>query len=450
MDTVTWMGREIPILIEAGCCVAGGGTAGAAAAISALRMGIDTVVVEKNSFLGGSQTGGLVMPMMHIGVDGYETRINCLIQNRLVEEGLDVDDKFGNKGWFDGEKLKYVLEQLIVERGGKISYLTDIVDVITEGKKISCIIVNTIEGLRSIKAETYIDCTGDALLGRLCGISLESGYKDTGKNQHMTLRFEMGGINLKKFVDYVHSIRDNYSPLTLPFFEAAMIPGEGFALESIFRKGVEKGQLREEDIKYIQFLTIPGRSDAMTFNCPEIPDSTCTIDSKKVSSAIIKGREMINRLGRFFKANMPGFEKSFVSQSAPMIGIRESNRIKGIYYLDIDDFNRRARFEDGLVKVGYPVDVFGVDLNDKVIPMKKGEYFEIPYRSLIVSDVINMVTAGRCISASFIVQSSARIQPVCRALGEAAGIACALSIKEGTALNRLDGKEIKKIMEYEG
>ncbi|NLB41059.1 MAG: FAD-dependent oxidoreductase, partial [Clostridiales bacterium] len=40
----------------------------------------------------------------------------------------------------------------------------------------------------------------------------------------------------------------------------------------------------------------------------------------------------------------------------------------------------------------------------------------------------NLLVAGRCIGADFVAQSSLRIMPTCRAMGEACGIAATMSI----------------------
>ena len=78
--------------------------------------------------------------------------------------------------------------------------------------------------------------------------------------------------------------------------------------------------------------------------------------------------------------------------------------------------------------------------------MERGEYFEIPYRCLINDSIENLLVAGRCISSTFIAQSSVRIQPTCSALGEAAGIAASYCVRNNRKPNELDGKIVRDIM----
>jgi hypothetical protein len=81
-----------------------------------------------------------------------------------------------------------------------------------------------------------------------------------------------------------------------------------------------------------------------------------------------------------------------------------------------------------------------------LLKLKSGEYYEIPYRCLVPLKIDNLLVAGRCISTTFEAQGSIRIQPVCRALGEAAGIAAAICIDKKVVPRRLDGTELRKVL----
>jgi hypothetical protein len=63
---------------------------------------------------------------------------------------------------------------------------------------------------------------------------------------------------------------------------------------------------------------------------------------------------------------------------------------------------------------------------------------------MITDQVSNLLVAGRCISTSFILQASMRIQPTCMSIGEAAGIAAAWGLKHNTEVNALHWEEIPK------
>ncbi|MBT2661613.1 FAD-dependent oxidoreductase [Bacillus sp. ISL-45] len=449
MTTVAFHGRELPVIYEMDCVVVGGGTGGAAAALSALEEGISTLVIEKTISLGGTQTNSLVSPMMPTYVKTQ--RINKLIIDRLNQENIRTEDGTTTCSWFNVESLSYVLEQLITERGGEILYDAKFIECVKENGDISHIIVSTCDGLVAIKGKTFIDASADAILSKSAGVPVESGDKDK-RNQQISFRFEMGGINIEDLRKFVMSQGETFCKIEDPeFFEIAMVPGKGHVLEPLFRKGLEHGDLLEDDLRYFQAFTQPGKPTVMSFNCPHIPGIEKTTDPRLRSMAVTKGREMIRRLVKFLPKYIPGFEKAFLLKEATQLGIRESWRIVGQYMLTEHDYVRRARFSDGIARGDWYIDVHSVTKEDvEQAKLSKGEYYEIPYRSLITREVNNLVVVGRHISSTFLMQASLRIQPTVRDMGEAAGLACAYSVKEDISLNKIDGAVLKQQLQQVG
>ncbi|MBQ6255599.1 MAG: FAD-dependent oxidoreductase, partial [Clostridia bacterium] len=135
--------------------------------------------------------------------------------------------------------------------------------------------------------------------------------------------------------------------------------------------------------------------------------------------------------------HLPGFENAYIAQISPMVGIREGRRAVTEYVLTTEDAFFWRKFDDAVAQTNYPVDVHGRKLLNQDLARKDDEprkYYEIPFRSLIVKGVDNLLVAGRNIGAEFIAQSSLRIIPTCRALGEAAGIAAALDLNDGSLI----------------
>ena len=118
-----------------------------------------------------------------------------------------------------------------------------------------------------------------------------------------------------------------------------------------------------------------------------------------------------------------------------MLGARESWRIKGKYYLVEDDYHNQSRFPDAVCRTAWFIDAHGEKISEK---LPKGGFYEIPYRSLVTDKISNLIVAGRCISASFILQASMRIQPTCYSIGEAAGIAAQFAVQNKIDANKLD------------
>ncbi|UOY93094.1 FAD-dependent oxidoreductase [Ectobacillus sp. JY-23] len=437
MNTVSFFGRELPVIYEVDCIVVGGGTAGATAAISALSEQAKTLVIEKTISLGGTQTNALVSPMMPTYVKGQ--RVNRLIIERLNKE-IETNDGTTTCSWFNTETLSFVLEVLITERGGHILYDANYVDCIKEDNRITHIVINTCAGLIAAKAKTFVDATADAIVSRTAGVPVTSGNED-GQNQQISFRFEMGGIDISALRAFILSQHETFCQIENPnFFEIAMVPGKGHVLEPLFRKGLAEGYLKEEDLRYFQAFTQPGKPGVMSFNCPHIPDIYQTTDPRLRSKAVIKGREMIRRLTKFLPQYLPGFENSYLLKEATQLGIRESYRIIGQYVMTEHDYINRARFQDGIARGDWYIDVHSVTKEHVEKPkFSRGEYYEIPYRALVTEQISNLIVAGRHISSTFLMQASLRIQPTVRDIGEAAGLACAYAIKHDIALNKLNG-----------
>lgn len=443
MKSITYGKREIPVLYEADCCVCGGGTSGVSAAIMAARGGLNTLIVEKGIVLGGTQTQALVSPFMPTYVEGSDTPLITEIKKRMLDEGIDMDDKVTSFGWFNPEKMAYIYDQLLKEADGKVLYNASLIDAVVESSSIKYIVVNTIEGLVAIKAEIFIDSTGDAVLSRLSGIKTEKGYEKTGNNQPMSFRFEMGGIDFDKLYEYIQSINDKWCATKPPYFEIAMARHRDikYALEPIFVEGYTRGELTLEDIEYFQAFTVIGKPGCMSMNCPELPAKFKATKAVDLSEAIVFGREMIQRISKFLIKNVPGFENAYISREASMIGARESFRIVGKYQMTENDYYERRTFDDAVAKTAWYIDAHGEKVGEY---LNKGEYYEIPYRALITNEIDNLIVAGRCISATFILQASMRIQRTCMSIGETAGVAAAYSKKENIPVNQIDWSRVDR------
>ena len=70
--------------------------------------------------------------------------------------------------------------------------------------------------------------------------------------------------------------------------------------------------------------------------------------------------------------------------------------------------------------------------------------YSIPYRCLVPAGVDGLLLAGRNISGTHMAHSNYRVMPICVAMGEAAGIAAALAVKEGRELRNVDVSQIQK------
>jgi len=450
---------EIPVIFDADVCVVGGGAAGTAAAVSAARKGAKVVLVERGISLGGLATQGCVFPCMPTYVDGSDTPYITDLNKRMEKQGspltlgIDTDTYYGGgRGQYVPEYLSFVYDEMCEEAGVDILYNAFLVGAVTDGGRIVSCVVQTIEGLAKIQAKVFIDGTGDALLSRFVGIPVEKGSEKTGHNQPMSLRFEMGGIDVVKVYHFFRDelkdawkdkrsdklLKDALKEGREPFVEFDKMK----STEKFFQAGVERGELTEDDTVFIQAFTITGKPTVMSMNCPEMPGlNFSATDTVSYSKAVTFGRKMMRRLSRFFIKNIPGFEKAYISREASMVGVRESWRIRGKYYMEAEDYLKAHHFPDAVCRTAYPIDIHDVKL-DLFEKLKKGQYYEIPYRALVTNEISNLLVVGRCASGSFAAQASFRIQPTCMSMGEAAGTAAAWGLAHGIPVNEIKWEEI--------
>jgi len=447
-------GARIPVLANVDVLVVGGGTAGGVAAVASARNGAKTLLVEQFGFLGGTATGGLVFPMMpnHIGGRPLDTGISSEIQQELARIGEGGSDSWGNDGWFNPEALKYVLEEMVLKSGARILYHVFASKPVMEGNKVIGAVIETKSGRMAILSRVAIDATGDADIAVKAGVPYDSGNAEDGKSQHMSLRFLMGNVNLERLQQFLKKT-DLKGEYVLPYLEFWMVPGKNQPLETIFRKGVRDQMLEEDDIVYFQAFAVPGRPGEVGFNCPRIMGSLKSFNPWDLTEAQIQGKTRITRLVTFMRKYVEGFENAYLSQTAPMVGIRESRRIRGEYMLTAEDYFEGRKFDDAVARNRYPIDIH--------LPTQKAsslwerelgptEYHEIPYRCMVPLKVENLLVAGRCLSATFEAQGAVRIQPNMRALGQAAGTAAASCVKQGILPRQLDGRGLRKLLRSQG
>lgn len=424
--------------------VAGGGTSGTAAAISASRLGCKTLLIEKMGFLGGTSTASLVTPMMkNMLDDNLNKGLYLEVLKRLESIGHAAVHEDGNPGWFDPEMMKCILDDMCEESKVDILFDTVITEVKAENNSITSLRCFNKSGYSSFEAEYFVDATGDADVAAMAGVSFGLGdseklYKHTfleeglHKHQAISLRFNMSNINLETFGKWLMKIDpdsgfssfvyDKYGQILLS--TAHSWQEKDWKLRPYFEQAVKDEIIKHEDAAHFQVFSIPGQKNTLAFNCPRIysekdlnPLNMCDI-----SYAQRMGRKQIRRLAEFCKKYLPGFEESFISQIAPVLGIRDSRRIKGAYKLTEEDIFNARKFHNIAAKSNYPVDIHSREKEkNEMKSLPEGEYYEIPVESLIPENINNLLVVGRSISATFRAEASIRIQPNCWAIGETAG-----------------------------
>ena len=404
--------------------IIGGGTSGCACAYNCAKLGLKTLLVEKNNFLGGLMTGGLVIPVMKSSV----SEINCDYYKKLVEISkkyqAQITYKDNNDGWFNPEMLKIILDEVLDFNNLDILFETQIKEVVKENKNIKSVVLQC--GLLSLSIESkyYVDATGSGEFSKLSGCEF---LNDILEKQQNSLRFILGNIDVEKFCNFILKVDDNEDITNtyrndvktnneLHFTTASTWDtSKIWALDKYIQKGVSDGLLLESDRSYFQIFSVAGGLNQVAFNCPRI--NNYKNNPYMASIELKNARKAILRLIKFVKKYFPGFENAILTNIAVQTGIREENRVKTKYIFTKDDLITSKTFKNIVLEANYSIDIHS-DKKDGSILQKTSNY-QLPLESLMSYDVDNLFVIGKILGAEFSAHSALRVQKSCMSMGEA-------------------------------
>lgn len=399
--------------------VVGGGPGGLAAAIAASRNGAKTLLLEREGCLGGGATTMLIHPFMTHettkGPDGEARKtVNAGIFKEICDR-LERRNAYKYVSWgvhFDDEVLRVVLDEMLVESGAEVLFHAALFDAEVREGRVQAVTFAHNSGPLRVTGKVFVDGTGDSLLAQCAGC--ECIYGDgQGRAQPMTLNFIVAGVNTD-----------------------ALDHGGMYKLAS-------KGANDDPPLinTNISCHTIP-HPGWVHFNAIRVPADT--LEAFSVSHAEIDARYRVDNFVQWLRANVPCFEKAYLAKTGSHIGIRESRHVMGDYVLTADDFRRAAKFEDAIAACAYEVDIHPDQPGRATFEhLPAGGYYQIPYRCLTPRGLTNLLIASRGISADHIVHGSFRVMPPVMCIGQAAGVAAAMSLPEGAVRNI----KVKKLQE---
>ena len=444
--------NNIPDTLEGDVVVVGGGPAGLCAAVAAARGGAKVILVEKNAFCGGMATAGMVAPFMTCYDSGGDKMLIRGLFEELIERLIAVGGaihpskvesktaftSYIDKGHvhvtpFKAESLKIVADEMLAEAGVKILYHTQLVDAETAGDRVTRIIVAMKEGLASIRAKAFIDCTGDGDLAAMAGAEYTVGNKE-GKMQPATMFFTVGDVDVSKVDADIAENWDNF------------YRKDGINYRSLHwwvAKAKENGDWPLDRVSIGLFRGV--EEDEFSINTSRVMNIDGT-KSESLTEGEIAGRQQVRIIFNFLKKYVPGFENSRLILSGSTLGIRETRHIKGIRTLCVDDVLGCVVPEDSIMLAANSVDVHGKygPKSNEYITIPAGKCYGIPYGTMIPPAFSNLAVAGRPISADCESAGAIRVMPPCMGIGQAAGTAVAMSVLEGTDLRTLDVNALRE------
>lgn len=413
-------GEELPVPGEVDVLVAGGGSAGCAAAITSARLGLETVLVEEMPFLGGMSTGGCVGTYcgfyykerggsLHRLVGGLPAEMESTLRARGHAYG-PVPFKETAALPYVPWGVKLLLEELSrSERLLVVRLHSKLTHAVVEDAAIRGVAVHGRGGRTALRARVYIDATGDAELARLAGVRTYKG----DAIQYPSMMFTMQNVRMEEAMPALSKL----PALIGEHFEREHLPRRGGNLIPTLRPG--------EVLVAMSRVDLEGRP----------VDGS---DDFEISYGEMEGRVQAARLAEFLRRYMPGFSNAFVSDSAPRLGIRETRRAEGAYTLSRDDVLGARKFEDGIGRAAWPIERHVAGGETEWRFLDPGTWYTIPYRCLVARGVDNLLIAGRCVSAEPDAFASVRVIGPCMLEGQAAATAARLACKGNSAVGAVD------------
>lgn len=430
MKTVTIPAQTIPVIAETDVLVVGSGPGGLSAAVSAARAGVDTILIERYGCFGGNLT--------QVGVEGIawyrrpETvdveGIGIEFEQRAKAHHASYDEPQSTSQGINGELFKVLADNWVQESGIQPLLHATAVNLLRDGDKVTGIVVQSKSGRHAILAKRIVDATGDADIANMAGAPLRKTPKE--EMMAVTVMFSCSGVNKARFLEYVRENPMRY----MDWGKEWQIQTDGkedelFSpyLDEPFEKAREKGII-PPGLKSIggTWSGISAAGDATYLNMVHMGGYDGT-DLHDLTRAEIEGRRQAMLAIKALQQFAPGFANAGLRNFGMTLGIRDTRKIVGRYNLTEQDVRHQGRFDDAIGIFPEFIDGYGV-----LILPTTGRYFHLPYGALVPQGVDNLLVAGRSIAGDKISHASVRNMMCCTVAGQGAGVAAAVSVKQGT------------------
>lgn len=420
--------RTLNIRSKYDVIVCGGGPAGVGAALAAAREGAKTLLIEKYGMLGGVWTAGLLNPFFECTGRGW--LVDELVQN-LTQAGAFASwrkERYGDSV-FDVESMRRVLEEMMTAAGVDLLYYSQVADAIVEENKIHGVVIESKAGREAVMADVVIDSTGDGDVFARAGCEYEFGRASDGMIQPMTLMFEISGLP------------DGWEQSSSQELYDQMI--------AVIEKHRLGYKLPYPRCGYAPWVINTPRKGTADVQCTHVKANP--LDPASLTCGTIDCRRQAYETVDVFR-RIPGMENVELRHCASQIGVREARRLRGRYRMTVEDLIAGRSFEDAVTSCAFVIDVHDPKAGGTENDMGKVRIkpYEIPYRALVPENLRGLLAAGRCISGSHEAHASYRCTGTAMALGQAAGIAAAWSVRDGIELDAVDGVKLHAVLAERG
>lgn len=447
--------NTLPVYDECDILVVGGGAAGHSAAVAAARAGAKNIILmERYGYMGGDATGGYVIMVPDLSwydkqfVRGIQeewfTRLekipNAVLAPRLEECGSEdpallhrwaaIHDCVsrgtywarGKDGseitrdskrlvravYFEPNQLKIEMDKMLLEHKDaiRVQYHSWGTKPIMEGNEVKGVIFESKEGRKVIFAKVVIDATGDGDLYSQTGAPFASLSDAETRSSTTALVWRIGGIDWDAYHEWKLS-----HPVQTQAINARIAQIAGFRCLPIASN--------QNDICWMN-------NWHANKDCTNIADMTATEVNTRATM-----REILEYLR---EACPVVFRNAFIYDIAPQLGTRCSRRLKGEYIMSVNDWAFAKQHEDVIA------------WHSTICQVNDCGPVEIPYRAILPQQVENLLCPGRHLSADDVAIDWLNLIPQCVGTGQAAGVAAAVAVLNGTNVRNVDIQKVQDIL----
>ncbi len=436
--------RDIRVVRECDVVVVGGGPGGFAAALAAARNGADTVLVERYGHLGGMATGGLVTIIPNMSSFNGKVYIKGICEEWMNKlDAIDaatspMNDELGShdptvvKYWqfrsghyvhsdtvlktvlIDAEMGKCVINDMVEEAGIKTYLHSWGTASIVDKNEVQGIIFESKSGRQAIMAKVVIDSTGDGDLLPSAGADFDEKIDPKLRISGLAMCFWIANVDIQKFDDFRLSQPEKFAEQRQELMKLGGFGG-----------GSRSNLKNQESIMWVH-------------NNLKVSSQT---DVEELTRIEFEGRKMMRITMDYRRKNTPGFENSFVVLSDPQLGTRGARRLIGEIVCKAEDMDVEEIYKD-TIAVFPDTDRFDASIKR---PLQR-----IPYRCLVPHKVDNLLVGCRAFSSDDVFNMRFNLIPHCVALGEAAGTAAALAVKEGVKVRNVHIETLQDMLVKQG
>ena len=425
--------KKAPVVGEYDVIVCGGGPAGLSAAISAARCGRKTALIERYGFLGGTATGGFVVPVSGFYFKGKRVvgGIAWEFVQRLEQLGAAQVELPKGHVSVNVEYYKQIAEWMVFESGVDLYTNAYLSGCVKDGARVTHVLIESKSGTEALAGNCFIDATGDGDLCHMAGVPMLPAAEE---RQPVSLCFVLSGVKTDTPLlrDCIHHDGKNGKP-------SCNAEIRQYLLEQL-----DSGNAPQFGGPWFNAL-LKGNSLAVNVTRADV-DAT---DRAAFAAAERKLRLDMFRLVDLLRERYAEFENCEIVSSGVNAGVRETRHIKGVRIMTLRDVLDGRMPTCPVAHCAHPMDIHSAGSAAQQLTSLKGDCY-VPHEAMVAGDFPNLIAAGRCISAEREPYASLRVQATVMSIGEAAGLMADLHCESGAPVCALPTEILKKRIDERG